>query len=444
MGYGKGPVTDISANCVNYTLPIKHYFQNPDITDFDNSDFRGHQKRYFLTDLVAEIKLNPDLYIKERLKKVIEEARKGTLQTSNIKGRENINDHNISLDVYRYTGKLQIKGNEGDNETYVLQIAGDHIFRFGVNDNDYGIDGYSCYNIDKFQDFWWANTPIENVVPHQNIMDIVMQMNADNAMKQLERYIFYDSGSIDIADINNRHKNNGFIGVKVKDFQIQNMIADYQAKNTANQDLQYMMSEAKEAASRVSVKADLSRQGLAGGPRNETLGAAQMLVEQGQTQEFDLFDNMAEGFRQNARTNLILLQQNLPFEFDVRNFQNKMDRTIELKDILGDYVYNVETSLATNTLGEVQRLTNVITMLLNWKGTGNPSFANIDQGITKLAREIIRKNNLPNINPEEMFPDQPMMNQMQQMQPPKLPTDNGINAGMMQPEQVPMNAGMAA
>jgi hypothetical protein len=121
-----------------------------------------------------------------------------------------------------------------------------------------------------------------------------------------------------------------------------------------------------------------------------------------------------------------------------------MDRTIELKDILGDYVYNVETSLATNTLGEVQRLTNVITMLLNWKGTGNPSFANIDQGITKLAREIIRKNNLPNINPEEMFPDQPMMNQMQQMQPPKLPTDNGINAGMMQPEQVPMNAGMAA
>jgi hypothetical protein len=51
---------------------------------------------------------------------------------------------------------------------------------------------------------------------------------------------------------------------------------------------------------------------------------------------------------------------------------------------------------------------------------------------------------LPNINPEEMFPDQPMMNQMQQMQPPKLPTDNGINAGMMQPEQVPMNAGMAA
>ena len=238
MGYSKAAVGDVSANCWNYIIPIKHYFQNPDIDCFDNSDFRGHQKRYFLTDLISEIKRYPELYIKERLKKVVEESRKGVLQTSNISKKENLADHNVSLDVYRYTGKLQIKGNEEDDTTYVMQLAGEHIFRFNVNDNDYGIDGYSCFNIDKFQDFWWSNTPIENVVPHQNIMDIIMQMNMDNAMRQLERYIFYDSGSIDIADIHNRHKNGGFIGVKIKDFQSQNMISEYQAENTAKEDLQ--------------------------------------------------------------------------------------------------------------------------------------------------------------------------------------------------------------
>jgi hypothetical protein len=448
MGYYKADTNDLSANCWNYVIPIKHYFQNPDISDFDHTDYKGHVKRFFLTDLIAEVKRNPDLYLKERLKKIIDEARSNALKSSNILNREKaIQDRDISVDVYQYVGNAHIKGNELDDTEYVVWIAGEHIFRFSPNENDYGIDGYSCFNVDKFQDYWWSNTPIENVISHENIMTIVMQMSMDNAMRQLERYIFFDEGAIDFADIANRHKNDGFIGVRVKDMPIQNMFSEYQRKSTNLQDLQYMMNEAKEAAQRVSVKADLSRQGLPGGPRNETLGAAQMLVEQGQTQEFDLFDNMAYGFKQNARNNLILLQQNLPLEFGVRNFQKKQDRMLELKDILGDYAYNVETSLTKNTVGEVQRLSNVITMLLNWKGTGNPSFANVDQGITKLAREVIKKNNLPNIDAEEMFPDQQAMpGMMPEMQTPGLPVDQGVNAQAVpvsnQPQ--PIGMGMAA
>jgi hypothetical protein len=446
LGYHKSEVNDLTANCYNYTIPLKHYFQNPEVSDFDNSNYRGHVKRFFLTDLIAEVKRNPDLYIVDKLKKVIEEARSNALKSSNAISRDKpLGDKDISLDVYQYIGDAHIKGNELDNNKYVVWIAGEHIFRFGANENDYGIDGYACFNIDKFQDYWWSNTPIENVISHENIMTIMMQMSMDNAMKQLERYVFFDEGAIDFADIANRHKNDGFIGVRVKDMPIQNMFSEYQRKATNLQDLQYMMNESKESAQRVSIKADLSRQGLAGGPRNETLGAANILVEQGQTQEFDLFDNLSYGFKQNARNNLVLLQQNLPFEFGVRNFQKKQDRNLELKNILGDYVYNVETSLTKNAVGEVQRLSNVVTMLLNWKGTGNPAFANVDQGVTKLAREIIKKNNLPNIDAEEMFPDQQMGGAMPGMMP-GAPVDAGMNAQAMPmpPQPQPIGMGQAA
>lgn len=428
-GYYKSDVADTSANCYNYIIPLKHYFQNPNISDYDRSNYRGHVQRIPLTALIAEAKKNPELYIIDRLKKVIEEARNNALKNSEIISKEKgDSDTIIEVDVYKIAGTANIKGNEADDTKYVAWMAGEHIFRFHKNENDYGIDGYSCMNIDRFQEYFWSNSPIENVVSHENIMTMIMQMSMDNAMRSLERYIFYDEGSIDFADIQNRHKNDGFIGVRVKDMPIQNMFSEYQRKNSSIAELQYMMSEAKEAAQRVSVKADLSRQGLQGGPRNETLGAAQILVEQGQAQEFDLFDNMAAGLKENARTNLVLLQMNLPFEFAVRNYQKKQTRELELKDILGDFIFNVETSLTKNSVGEVQRLSNVITMLLNWKGTGNPAFQNVDQGVTKLAREVIKKNNLPNIDAEEMFPDQQMQ---AAMMTPQLPVDAGVGGQAM-------------
>lgn len=440
LGYKRQDVTDTTANCWNYNIPIKHYFQNPDVAEHENSDYKGHVKRYFLTDLIAEYKRNPDLYLKDRLGKVINEAKSANLSTSNIISRERqVTERDISVDVYQYFGKVHIKDNEIDDVDYVIWIAGDHIIRFGPNQNDYNIDGYSIFNLDKFEHYWWGNTPVENAVSYENIMTILMQTSIDSIMQGLEKYIFYDEGAIDFAKINERHKNNGFIGVRVKDMPMQNMVWDYQRKSTGVQDFKYIMQEAKEAAQRVSVKADLSRQGLPGGPKNETLGAAQMLVEQGQTQEFDIFDNMAYGFKQNAKNNIILLQMNLPYEFDVRNFQEKKDKTLELKDVLGQFGMNVETALTKNTSGEIQRLSNVITMLINWKGSGNPAFANIDQGLTKLSREVIRKNNLPDINPEEMFPDAVPM-QQQLGGPPGIPADNGAKPMAMppQPQTQPM------
>jgi hypothetical protein len=445
MGYSRRDVNDISANCWNYAIPIKHYFQNPDIADHEFSDYKGHVKRYFLTDLVAEYKRNPELYLKDRLIKVINEAKAANISTSNIISRERqITERDISVDVYQYTGKIHTKGNEIDNRNYVVWIAGDHIIRFGENLNDHNIDCYSIYNLDKFEKYWAGNTPIENAVSYENIMSILMQTSIDSIMQGLERYIFYDEGAIDFAKINDRHKNNGFIGVRVKDLPMQNMVWDYQRKSNGTQDFNYIMQETKEAAQRVSIKADLARQGLKGGPQNETLGAAQMLVEQGQTQEFDLFDNMAYGFKQNAKNNMVLLQMNLPYEFNVRNFQEKKDKSLELKDVLGQFGMNVETALTKNTSGEIQRLSNVITMLINWKGSGNPAFGNIDQGLVKLAREVIRKNNLPDINPEEMFPDAMPM-QQQLGGPPGLPADGGAKPMAMpqQPQTQPM-MGVAA
>jgi len=431
MGYGRRPVNDLSANCWNYIIPIKHYFQNPDIADHEQTDYKGHVKRYFLTDLIAEYKRSPELYLKEQLAKVIKAAKDDNMTSSNIISRERqVTERDISVDVYQYFGKIHTKGNETDSNDYVLWICGDHIIRFSENQNDHNIDGYSVYNLDKFEHYWWSNTPIENSVSYENIMSILMQTSIDSIMQGLEKYIFYDEGSIDFAKINDRHKNNGFVGVRVKDMPIQNMVWDYQRKNNGTQDFKYIMEEAKEAAQRVSIKADLARQGLRGGPQNETLGAAQMLVEQGQTQEFDIFDNMAYGFKQNAKNNMVLLQMNLPYEFQVRNHQEKIDKSLELKDVLGQFGMNVETALTKNTSGEIQRLSNVVTMLINWKGSGNPAFANIDKGLTKLAREVVRKNNLPDINVEEMFPDQ------MPIQPggmPGLPADNGVGAAVAPP-----------
>lgn len=432
MGYYRAESTDITSNVWNYNIPIKQYFQNPNIGDYEYSDFKGNEFRLFLTDLIAEVKKNPDLYIKAQLEKVIKEAKDNAFKSSNINPKDQASFKSIQIDVNRYVGKLHFKGNELDNTVYYLEIAGEHIYRFHENFNDFNIDGYSIVLIDKSEDYWWSHTPIENVVSYENQMTILMQMSMENAMKQLERYIFYDEGILDMAAINDRHKSSGFIGLKIKDQPIQNSLWEFQGRNTAGNDIQYMMSEAKEAAQRVSVKTDMSRQGLPGGPRNETLGAAQMMTEEGMIQEYDLFDNMNGGFKSNARINHILLQQNLPYEFTLRNNKLNTQRDLELKDVLGIYGYNIETSLTKNSAAEVQRLGNVINMFLNWKGTGNQAFQNIDSGIVKIAREVVRKNNLPNIDPEEIFPD---LQQVQQdMVNPQLPADGGMNA-----QAVPMN-----
>lgn len=435
LGYQRKPVDDITANCWNYAINIRNYFQNPNIAEFECTDYKGHEKRYFLTDLIAEVKRNPDAYIKEKLAKVIDEAKKQTLAASSKTNNSDrlLQESDISIDVYSWVGKIHIKGNEEDDTDYVLQITGDHIFKFAENQNDFNIDGYSIFNLDKYERYWWSNTPIENAVSYENIMSILMQTNIDSLMQGLERYIFYDAGSIDFADINTRHKNDGFVPVRMKDLPMQNMIYDYQRKSNAGQGFKDLMAETKEAAQRVSVKADLSRQGLAGGPRNETLGAAQILVEQGQTQEFDIFDNMTYGFKQNANQNIVLMQMNLPLIFNSRDYQTKVERELELKDILGQYAYNVETSLTKNTTSEIQRLANVVTMLINWKGTGNAAFQNVDKVVSSIAKEIIRKNNLPNINADEAFPDMQAMQQQMPLQ--GLPADQGMQPQL---QQLPM------
>lgn len=419
FGMGRVWMARPSNNVVDTDIHPLNHFQDP-LTPFANqARYRGYSERMRLSDLVAEVKANPDVFIKQEVEAAIKQAKKSFESNKNYYdvAQSNVEHDAIGVDRVHYYGEIAIDGNEDSPVPYYAQMIGEFMIRFQMNPHDEFIVPISQYHFDQRLNYWWGNVDTENVIPHENIMQLWMSISADEMIRSLERYIFYDAAAIDIADVNNRHKNGGFIPFDGKGRNARDLFNQYQNTNTnALNGLQYLMQEMKESAQRVRPKSDLSRQGLPGGPRNDTATAAMMLDEQGDILEADLLESFSFGILDNAGIDAILLKQHLPSKFQLRPDPRKQARDVMKQEIMGEVMYKYATSLTDNKQIKAQNLLNTLTFLQNMRGTGDPSWLNVN--MPALVKGWLRKIDL-GISEEELYPPQQQAPQMPQQ--PMLP-----------------------
>ena len=398
-------------NVYNYTVSPLNYYQNKGFADPTESDYCGVIERVSLATLMAEYKTD-EFVIRRNLREVIERAMKETIDDPRYFRKGEVSDWGrVGLDVTYHYGRLNIRGNEADDTRYYIEMVGDKIIRFGTNPNDEDIVPISVYTCDPRLEYWWGNTPIENSMPMENFLNLLLGMRADQAAQTMERYLFIDSRSgIDVAAMNARKYNGGPVPFDGKSgMRASDIFYEYQPKDYSANSIEPVIREIKEADQRLSFESDFTRNAISGGPQNQTATAAVMMDEKGNTLKSELLENVAYGLTGTARGNMVLLQQMLPDRF-LLTPKNAQPLTVFKQHILGYYQYQFHTSLMKNKVTQMQNLLNFITSVVNWRGTGDPTFTQINLG--PILKELVKKYDL-DMSADEIYTDQPAQVQPQ-------------------------------
>jgi hypothetical protein len=389
----------------HYLIHILNYFQDAYEADPEESAWQGHIRRWQLSELVDRAKNYKSAYVMDNLEEVIKQVRDGAIHDDRYHSdNEDQDEEKHEVDLIHFWGTLPIKGNEESTTVYYAEIAGDKIIRFQSDVWDEGIKPYAVFAYDKRLDYWWGNADSEFVLPHENYMNLLLAITADNALQNTQRIRFFQKGSLNIADINNRATNNGFVGVDLPINQsMRDLFFETHNQETSLQSFEAMMREMKESAQRVSSRPDLSRPASQGGYNNKTLGGAQLIQGQSDMLESDYMESFSYGLQQQAKIDVTILKQMLAGNIRIRPDVNQASRVLQKPEILGDFDYIIKTSLQANNLFAAQDIESKITKLINLANTGRPEFQNMN--IVKLARHMIRLLDLPE-DVDEILPEQ--------------------------------------
>lgn len=374
-------------------IDILNYFQNPTCIDSEDSDYQGHIDLVTLSELYNAYNNDQDKYIGDNLAKVIKLLTSGTYNKDKDKSVDNMTDeaeNRTAADRVRFFGKLNIKGNEDDQTIYYMEWVGETIIRLQANIYDEDVSPYAIFNFEKRYDYWWGNPSAEDLLPHENYLNLLLSIRADKELQSNQRLRLFQKGQLSIADINNRAINDGFVGVELMSGQrLDQVVWEMQHQpDTSHQGSDWITREMKESMSRMSNKVDLSRPAQQGGPQNKTLGAANMMQNQADMQTGDFLESFSYGLSQQGRFDCTVLQQMLDGNIIVRPDIKQASKVLRKPEIIGDFDYVVKTSLQSNNMAEGQRLMNAITQLINFKGTGLPELQAMK--IVNLVRTYIR------------------------------------------------------
>lgn len=376
-------------NVFNYRIHLLNYGQDPFCSDPQDSTWKSIVENKPMSSIIAEFKASPENYLKDNLEEILKDAKAQAYKDQYIyQDDKSLNDYaKTGLDRVKFWAKIHINGNEDNDSKYYVEMIGDKIIRIQENWLDEDEDMLTVYTMRNRAEYWWGNAPCEDIMPHENFVHLMMNMKADQTLKLLERYIFYAKGSIDPTDIDSRHVNGGWIPVDLKNFQMQNMIYEYQGKDSSTSDIDYFLREVKESAQKMSPKPDFLRSGNKGGLANNTATAAGMLDEMGDLLESDCMEMLACGLQRLGKLNVLQLQQFLAPQIQVRPNPKLDPVMLWKKDLLGDFWYEILSSLHKNTVQEAIRLQNVITQIQNFKGTMDPTWQNVN--IMPIARKWV-------------------------------------------------------
>lgn len=390
----------VKKNAVNYCIHILDYFQNPEISDPEDSDYIGHIERISYGRFKAHYSQNKDFYIKSNVEKLLKRAATEAISDPNYHKKYEDDDtaqFNFPMDRVVIYSTCNIKGNEDNENFYYIEMIAGEIVRFQINPHDDDIRPYACLSFYPRREYWWGNSDSEFVLPHEQYTNLLMGMKADNALRSLQQYIFYGKNRIDTADWNNRRKNGGMIGVELKGNETLNqLLYQMQPYDNSLNTVDSIMREVKESQQRLTPRPDFTRAATQGGIKNSTATAAVILEEQGDVSEALILENVSYGIKTIGRNNLVILQQRLPDVFAIRPAATEAQKILEKNQILGNVEFFIETSLNKNKSSEMIRLQNVLTAIMNFKGSGDPAFQNLD--VMPLVRKILKNADIGDVD----------------------------------------------
>ncbi len=445
MMYGQTEVQSLRRMVKSSVEHSLNYFQNPSVPEPYESDYQGFLRRLRLSEQIADYEQNGDAYVKENMLEFVKAAVKGTvgsqfLRAANKDAKGDIQQ--VASDIAYWYGTLNVKDNEEDSREYCLLISGDSkILKIEENPYDENIRPISIFGFDKRLDNWWSNTDVQNQVPFENMANIFLRMTADEGLKALQRIIFLDKRSgLDVATFNEQRVNGGVVEFQGKDnLSASGIFHEFQGRDTSLGATQAILGEMKEAGQRVRSKVDMSRKENQGGLKNSTATAATILNDEGNEQEFDYLENFFAGVSDTGYKHTCLLQQFLGEEINVRENPRSPMKTIEKKDILGEFDYRYSTSLTKNKQFQITNLMNVLTFLQNMKGTGDPSWMNVQ--LPTVIRSYLQKILPEDINADEAYP--PQVQQQMQLPAPQMGPNGVPEAAMSAPmASQPQQAGV--
>ena len=365
---------------------------------------------------------NPDSYIKDNVRKIINNAEKSSISDSdyssaNRYAKEDPSRFNIDKTIVY--AQIFIPGNEDDLNWYRCEIVQGKIIRIQKNPHNRGIRPYGIFRYYERDNYWWGNADSEMVMPHENFFNALMKMKADAALRHLDQFILYGKGTIDPADWNNRHVNGGLVGVEMgAQTDLSRLLYQFQPRDNSLAETDAIAREIKESMQTTNPQPDLLRLPSRGGASNRTATAALVLEEQGDVQESWIIEGSQSGLQDVAEYNITLFQQHLGEVFAIRPDPRQPEVEINKADILGDFDYNIATAATKNKAAENLRMTNFLTAVMNFRGTQDPSWMNVN--LPALIRNWIDSQDLGDI--DEIYP---AINETQQQdQQPLLPEAN--------------------
>jgi len=425
-------------NAMNIEVNLLDYFQNPDVADPDESDYQGHYKNVHITDLIPM--LSDESYITENLQRVIDDLKKGVSSKSDRPWQDK-DAGKWGTEILHYEGTIAIKGNEDGYQKYTCEMIGEVIIKLTVDNYDDDMCSYTVLNYDKRGNYFWGNSDSEYVVAHENFLNTFLSMNADNAMRSMQQYIFYQRDTISPADINNVFKNNGFVPVDAKNTNLSQLISAFQPGNINLNSSQFITQMVNDSIQKMSTKVDLSRKSDMGGgtQNNSTATAANIIAGQSDVLEADILENFDYGVCGIGYKNMLMLQQFLGELFYVRPSPKETEKLLNKYEILGQYEAVINSTASKNKQGEMLRMQNLATWLLNIMA--NPIMQQAGYNVAPLVNDILQKAEISSI--DEIMPPENTVMQAPGMQPSNQMAPAAMGGAMGVPMQPQLQGAMA-
>ena len=408
-------IIDDQQTVLNTPEHILNYFQEPGISLPDNARYKGVIRRTTLADLYGEYKTNKDSFIDKNIKAIFKMAKDWTNGDGGFKDDDSYLYYKrfpgkMPLDVVCMYNKLNtIKGNEANQSHYYIEMIAGKIVRFEHNPYVYDTVPISIFTYYPREEFWWGNCDSEFLLPHENFMNVIMKKKADLALTALEQYIFYRKDAIDPYDWENRHENGGMIAVRNNDVPLDRILYPLQPQDMSTHTTDSIVRYLQQNADQITPSSAATRDPAM--LRSDTAAAVHSLESSGDVLESHILEGFSYGLRDLGRINITLLQQFLGDRFMISPDNITGDQVLDREQILGRFSYNTNTALTKNKTFELQRIQNILTGIMNFKGSQDPSWARVNldpiiQGWLKNADIGDVEEIMPPQQPQNIIPGQ--------------------------------------
>lgn len=397
-----GPL-NISKSAKSYVIDPRHYFQNPNIIDSDESDYRGMIKRIPLSKIIEYYKTNPELFIKENIEKVLQKMKKSSIKEPEYvdpMGRQSKNDYNnvITQDLCIGQCQFHFEDNEDDQTYYTVWSIGEEIIRFQDNPYDRNMNQFTIITMEPRFDTWHGNSPAEDSVGNENAVNLINGIGLENLLASMNRYIFFNKNAFKDG-FGNRPLN--FLNpVDVSPtIALNNIMWQYQAPDISGSSNELMYSRIMQNDQRLAAASDVTNPQESGGMTNKTATAANMLQQRSDISNADIIEMMSMAYAKLGTKQELIIQQFIGNDGGVRirPRANQQEKLLQKNEFLGNYY--CYTNVQKTYYGRMQELQNTITWLINMI----PSVPALQQAnMAKLISETLKTVN--DLNVDDIIP----------------------------------------